>query len=239
HLYSNSLTLLEGPGDVPKLWNDHYETLSEDYSRHCENSERVQNMILTDISIFLRSMGKSLSDFDLPNITTNMNLESFGLREVHEEHSIVVEDEHRNARDYLNHDQKHADEDCPGVFFIDGPSDNIPFEIQMEIIEKVSDVKSLIQFRSVSKQWKSLIDSSEFINGYSARHTQPHSRILMYQVGCLSDHKYIRLVDDDIETFNLQQQDQFVVSPFFKEYRVSMVVGECHGLLLWCMGDGE
>ncbi|GKD46430.1 ATP-dependent DNA helicase PIF1-like protein [Tanacetum coccineum] len=118
-----------GPGDVRKLWNDHYESLSEDYSRHCENSERVQNMVLTDISIFLRSMGKSLSDFDLPNITTNMNLESVGLREVHEEYSIVVEDEHRNARDSLNHDQKvaydnimrHVDEDCPGVFFIDGP----------------------------------------------------------------------------------------------------------------------
>nr|GEX48333.1 probable galacturonosyltransferase 7 isoform X2 [Tanacetum cinerariifolium] len=35
-------------------------------------------------------------------------------------------------------------------------SDNIPFEIQ---IEKVYDVKSLIQFRSVSKPWKSFIDS--------------------------------------------------------------------------------
>nr|GEY82872.1 hypothetical protein [Tanacetum cinerariifolium] len=74
-------------------------------------------------------MCKSLSDFDLPNITTNINLESVGLREVHEEYSIVVEDEHRNAQDSLNHNQKvaydnimrHVDEDCPGVFFIDGP----------------------------------------------------------------------------------------------------------------------
>ncbi|MFS8020011.1 putative F-box domain-containing protein [Helianthus anomalus] len=44
-------------------------------------------------------------------------------------------------------------------------SDNIPFEIQEEIIKKLP-VKSLIQFRSVSKTWKSLIDSSDFIKHY-------------------------------------------------------------------------
>ncbi|PWA50978.1 retrotransposon protein [Artemisia annua] len=96
------------PGDVRKLWNDHYESLSEDYSRHYESTERVQNMVLTDISVFLRSMGKSLSDFDLPNIIANASLESAGFREVHEEYSIVLEDEHRAARDSLNHDQKVA-----------------------------------------------------------------------------------------------------------------------------------
>ncbi|GKC88474.1 zinc finger, CCHC-type containing protein, partial [Tanacetum coccineum] len=57
-------------------------------------------------------------------------------------------------------------------------SDNIPFEIQIEIIRMVSDVKSLMQLRSVSKPWKSFIDSSDFIKGYGARHTQPHSHIL-------------------------------------------------------------
>ncbi|GJT97111.1 ATP-dependent DNA helicase PIF1-like protein [Tanacetum coccineum] len=48
---------------------------------------------------------------------------SVGLREVHEEYSIVVKDEHQNARDSLNHDQKvaydnivrHVDKDCPGL----------------------------------------------------------------------------------------------------------------------------
>ena len=38
-------------------------------------------------------------------------------------------------------------------------SDNIPFEIQTEIIKKVPDIKSLIRFRAVSKPWKSLIDT--------------------------------------------------------------------------------
>ncbi|GKE57425.1 probable galacturonosyltransferase 7 isoform X2 [Tanacetum coccineum] len=62
-------------------------------------------------------------------------------------------------------------------------SDNIPFDIQMEIIKRVSNVKSLIQLRSVSKLWKSFIDSSDFINGYGSRHTQPHSHILRNVVG--------------------------------------------------------
>ncbi|GKB55339.1 probable galacturonosyltransferase 7 isoform X2 [Tanacetum coccineum] len=112
-------------------------------------------------------------------------------------------------------------------------SDNIPYEIQLEIIKKVSNVKSFIQFRSVSKPWKSFIDSSQFINGYGSRHTQPHSHILTYYTSYSSDTKFICLVDDDIETFKVQQKKltPFVVSPLLKQYFVSRVVGACHGLL--------
>nr|GEZ40112.1 hypothetical protein [Tanacetum cinerariifolium] len=52
-------------------------------------------------------------------------------------------------------------------------SDNIPFEIQVEIIKRLT-VKSLIQFRSVSKLWKSLIDSSAFIADYQRTDLQQH-----------------------------------------------------------------
>ncbi|GKE73317.1 probable galacturonosyltransferase 7 isoform X2, partial [Tanacetum coccineum] len=112
-------------------------------------------------------------------------------------------------------------------------SDNIPFEIQMEIIKKVSNVKSLIQFRSVSKPWKSFIDSSDFIKGYGARHTQPHSRILSYRYhSWKGDANFICLVDDDNETFKIQQElAPSVVSPLLKQYTVYKVVGACHGLL--------
>ncbi|GJY12604.1 probable galacturonosyltransferase 7 isoform X2 [Tanacetum coccineum] len=104
-------------------------------------------------------------------------------------------------------------------------SDNIPFDIQQEIIKKVSNVKSLVQFRSVSKRWKSFIDSSEFIAGYGARHTHPHSFILRYKFD------KICLVDDDNETFEVQPEfAPFVLSPLLKLI-VSYVVGTCHGLL--------
>ncbi|GKE61115.1 probable LRR receptor-like serine/threonine-protein kinase isoform X2 [Tanacetum coccineum] len=108
-------------------------------------------------------------------------------------------------------------------------SDNIPFEVQMEIM-KWLPVKPLIQFRSVSKPWKSVIDSSDFINGYGARHTQPHSRILRYESCWENTSEYIYLVDDDIETFKVQQKE-FAVSPLLKRYPASDVVGACHGLL--------
>ncbi|GJW92458.1 probable galacturonosyltransferase 7 isoform X2 [Tanacetum coccineum] len=87
---------------------------------------------------------------------------------------------------------------------------------------------------SVSKPWKSFIDSSEFIKGYGPRHTQPHSHILTYRVNYVADElKYIRLVDDDIETFKVQQQElaPFVVSTLLKQFSVYKVVGACHGLL--------
>ncbi|XP_071713278.1 F-box only protein 8-like [Rutidosis leptorrhynchoides] len=57
-------------------------------------------------------------------------------------------------------------------------SDHIPFEIQTEIIKNLP-VKSLIRFRSVSKPWKSLIDSSEFIVNYHVNHSQLQHHLLV------------------------------------------------------------
>ncbi|KAL4590964.1 hypothetical protein LXL04_003911 [Taraxacum kok-saghyz] len=117
------------PGDVRKLWDEHYNSLSEDYSRQCQSYERVKTMVLVDIGVFLQYMGKHLGEFDLPLLNTTINLESGGYREVQEEYSIVVEDEHVRAKDSLNSDQKvaydeimrHVDCNLSGVFFIDGP----------------------------------------------------------------------------------------------------------------------
>ena len=95
------------PGDVRKLWNDYYESLSEDYNLDCASVERVQNMVLKNISSILQSMGKTLSIFDLPNIPAYVSLE-FGYRVVQEECSIVVQDEDILARPSLNTDQKAA-----------------------------------------------------------------------------------------------------------------------------------
>ncbi|XP_024965075.1 uncharacterized protein LOC112505392 [Cynara cardunculus var. scolymus] len=67
------------PGDIRKLWDQHYDSLSEDYRRQCESVNRVRNMVLTDITSFLQSMGETLDDFDLPkiNVDTTYNLEVF------------------------------------------------------------------------------------------------------------------------------------------------------------------
>ncbi|MFS7927911.1 putative F-box domain-containing protein [Helianthus anomalus] len=86
-------------------------------------------------------------------------------------------------------------------------SGNIPFEIEEEIIKRVLAVKSLIRFRSVSKQWKSLIDSSEFITHHTFNKSLPQHLLVRYITGatghrfvstyaCLPEDKYVSIVDD-------------------------------------------
>ncbi|GJW41814.1 putative F-box protein [Tanacetum coccineum] len=105
-------------------------------------------------------------------------------------------------------------------------SDNIPFKIQTEIIKRVPDVKSLIGLRSVSKQWKSLIDSSQFIAGYGARKTQPHSLFLRYQ----QDFK-LKYISVDNDTFKVQQDLAPNVSTLTKHLCELEVIGYSRGLL--------
>ncbi|GJV81771.1 putative F-box protein [Tanacetum coccineum] len=74
-------------------------------------------------------------------------------------------------------------------------SDVVPFEVQMEIVKRVDDVSSLIRFRSVSKEWKSFIDSRDFIAGYGFRHTQP-SRFMLRYLHYQENHKEDDLLDE-------------------------------------------
>ncbi|KAL4564666.1 hypothetical protein LXL04_028734 [Taraxacum kok-saghyz] len=115
------------PGDVRKLWDEQYNSLSEDYSRQCQSYERVKTMVLVDIGVFLQSM------------------ELGGYQEVQEEYSIVVEDEHVRAKDSLNSDQKvaydeimrHVDCNLSGVFFIDGPGGTGKTFLYKALLEEV------------------------------------------------------------------------------------------------------
>ncbi|GJU79873.1 F-box protein-like protein [Tanacetum coccineum] len=99
---------------------------------------------------------------------------------------------------------------------------DIPFDIQMEIIKRLP-VKPLIQFRSVSKQLKSFIDTSDFITGYGFRHTHPPRFLLRYKPSSSSEEKYICLVDDN-DIFTQQDQDFVVtVSMLCKQFAGSVV----------------
>ncbi|GJZ37139.1 zinc finger, CCHC-type containing protein [Tanacetum coccineum] len=105
-------------------------------------------------------------------------------------------------------------------------SDNIPFKIQTEIIKRVSDVKSLIGLRSVSKQWKSLIDSSQFIAGYGARKTQPHSLFLRYQITkILGFRKNYELVLE-IQQFGTSDSTVEVYEPWSRNVIKSPICGQ-------------
>ncbi|XP_024984081.1 uncharacterized protein LOC112520008 [Cynara cardunculus var. scolymus] len=78
------------PGDVRKLWDQHYDSLSEDYRRQCESVDQVRNMVLTDITSFLQSMGKNLDDFDLPKINVLQLIICLGGRTAHSRFKIPL-----------------------------------------------------------------------------------------------------------------------------------------------------
>ncbi|XP_076907739.1 F-box protein CPR1-like [Bidens hawaiensis] len=80
-------------------------------------------------------------------------------------------------------------------------SDNMPLEVQEEIL-KMLPMKPLIQFRSVSKVWKSLIDSSHFIAHYSS----PHTHLLV-----LEDPAYAYPTSDTAILWNISIRKAVVV----------------------------
>nr|GEU50657.1 ATP-dependent DNA helicase PIF1-like [Tanacetum cinerariifolium] len=102
-------------------------------------------------------MGKSISDFDLPNITADVRPYAFGCREVHEECSVVVQEEDILAWNSFNTDQKnaydtimqHVDADSPAVLFIDGPGGTGKTFLYKALLADVRS-RSLIAFATAS-----------------------------------------------------------------------------------------
>ncbi|KAM0010344.1 putative F-box domain-containing protein [Helianthus debilis subsp. tardiflorus] len=105
-------------------------------------------------------------------------------------------------------------------------SDNIPFEIQVEIMKRLP-VKPLIQFRSVSKAWKSMIDSSRFIADYSS-HVQHLFVSYDNQVGRNVERKYVSILDND--SFP-QHRVSPTLPPLVNNLKYPIIIGSSHGLL--------
>ncbi|KAI3518047.1 hypothetical protein L1887_06398 [Cichorium endivia] len=106
-------------------------------------------------------------------------------------------------------------------------SDDIPLEIQAEIFKRLP-VSSLLRFRSVSKRWKSLIDSREFVAGYNVYPTQPQRLLIWYEYPVDSEEKRVSFLDD--VTFT-QQDFGITVPVLVKRLKESRVVGSSQGLL--------
>ncbi|GJU85820.1 F-box domain containing protein [Tanacetum coccineum] len=88
-------------------------------------------------------------------------------------------------------------------------SDYIPVEILAEIFKRVP-VKSLIRFRSVSKPWKSLIESLEFVNSYHICQTQEPQHRIYVQDRVDGEQEYFSYIDD--HTFPIQKRS-FLTAP--------------------------
>ncbi|GKC45626.1 putative F-box domain-containing protein [Tanacetum coccineum] len=108
-------------------------------------------------------------------------------------------------------------------------SDNIPIEIQSEIMKRLP-IKPLIQFRLVSKAWKSLIDSSMFINGHIQTQTQTkpqaHHVLIRYEI---DDYRICLSLRDDDSFPN----DRFnhTVPEFVNLLRNQVLLGSSHGVV--------
>ncbi|XP_023769026.1 putative F-box protein At1g47790 [Lactuca sativa] len=105
-------------------------------------------------------------------------------------------------------------------------SDEIPFHVQEQIIKRLP-VVSLLQFRSVSKAWKSLIDSSKFIAAHSV--TQSQHLLLRYEdqeFDTVGNH--VSFVDDD--TFP-EQRFVHTLPHSVTQLKQSNIVGSSLGLL--------
>ncbi|KAJ0818373.1 putative F-box domain-containing protein [Helianthus annuus] len=110
-------------------------------------------------------------------------------------------------------------------------SDYIPFAIQEEIMKRLP-TKSLLRFRTVSKAWKSLIDSSQFVVDYSVNHTHQHHLLVSYSPVESVEKKYVSIVDDES----------------FPEHKCSLpdpagsgprLLGSCQGLFCVCTTHGD
>ncbi|KAJ0616852.1 putative F-box domain-containing protein [Helianthus annuus] len=103
---------------------------------------------------------------------------------------------------------------------------SVPLEIQEEIMKRLP-VRSLLQFRSLSKAWKSLIDSSDFITHYYASNQLQHL-LVRYLDPVDSKHKFVSIVDDD--TFP-QQKVPLAIPMLVDMYHSYRIIGISHGLL--------
>lgn len=112
----------------------------------------------------------------------------------------------------------------------------LPYEIQSQIMKRLP-VKSLVQFKSVSKAWKSFILSSEFIADYNAWNSDQHCLL----VTCADKNykeKHELIVDDD--TFPLRKLSHTIPSSVNLITSKVAMFGSSQGLFCYCgYTDGD
>lgn len=119
------------PKDVRSLWDAYYIDMSEDFQKSHDSSPEAQlESTLKSINAYLESMGKSVAQFDMPQIRKELHQsDAYECREIMEEMSVKVPAEDVDAQSKLNQQQaqafekilQRADSGTPGLFFVDGP----------------------------------------------------------------------------------------------------------------------
>ena len=64
--------------NIRHLWDNHLDAMSEDFRCTCDNSSRIEQMVLKDISYHLTSMGNDIRHYSLRSYTRLVrNLDCF------------------------------------------------------------------------------------------------------------------------------------------------------------------
>lgn len=102
-------------------------------------------------------------------------------------------------------------------------SDNIPFDIQLNIMNKLP-VKSLLQFRSVSKLWKYAIDFYDFIREYGVREIRTCCLYLTFKQ---HNEGFVQSLDGILNLSNIQSNLNF-----------NLLTGVATSEGVWCYSYG-
>jgi hypothetical protein len=54
--------------DIRKLWDNHFESMAEDYRRNVGDDASVIQLVLRDVGDIVRSMGKDIKNFGMPHL---------------------------------------------------------------------------------------------------------------------------------------------------------------------------
>ncbi|XP_028093744.1 ATP-dependent DNA helicase PIF2-like [Camellia sinensis] len=118
------------PIGVQSLWDEIYPHLIEDYiSSNSMNNMYILNKNLQDINRLLLQHNKNISEYDLPEITMDLDDNSTVPKVIQDEFSTVTPQEDLNSIATLNSDQHLAfnsimeavECNTGAIFFVDGP----------------------------------------------------------------------------------------------------------------------
>ncbi|GJV45136.1 phospholipase-like protein [Tanacetum coccineum] len=139
---------------------------------------------------------------------------------------LTVKDPLQTALAYrewiLQYFWRHKTEAEPSVL---PDEDYIPFEMQIEIMNRLP-VKSLLQFRTVSKSWKSCIDSSTFFFNYG---------VLEAATGHIMGHT-VQVYMENSQSFENVTIQGNVGSFFVGAYKESLILAAYPNHSLHCAG---
>ncbi|XP_062179396.1 uncharacterized protein LOC133884006 [Phragmites australis] len=135
--------------NIRALYDKHFQSLSEDYHRTYTNAGTVEQLVLRDIGYIVHSMGKDIRSYGLPDLDESDESSGDYVREVIEEMSVGVDQEHLHIIDTLNMEQRVAFDEIMdhvvnrrgNVFFVDGPGGTGKTYLYKALLAKVRSLE--------------------------------------------------------------------------------------------------